>query len=65
MKLLVAGASGFVGRRLCPALDDAGHEVRAMTRRPDRYSGAGEPVFGNVAEPESLAAAAAACEAAY
>jgi uncharacterized protein YbjT (DUF2867 family) len=65
MKLLVAGASGFVGRRLCPALADAGHEVRAMTRRPDRYVGAGEPVFGDVAEPESLAAAAAACEAAY
>ena len=65
MKLLVAGASGFVGRRLCPALADAGHEVRAMTRRPDRYVGAGEPVFGDVAEPESLAAAAADCEAAY
>jgi len=65
MKLLVAGASGFVGRRLCPALADAGHEVRAMTRRPDRYSGAGEPVHGDVAEPESLAAAAAGCEAAY
>jgi uncharacterized protein YbjT (DUF2867 family) len=65
MKLLVAGASGFVGRRLCPALADAGHEVRAMTRRPDRYVGAGEPLFGDVAEPESLAAAAADCEAAY
>jgi uncharacterized protein YbjT (DUF2867 family) len=65
VKLLVAGASGFVGRRLCPALADAGHEVRAMTRRPDRYVGAGEPVFGDVAEPESLAAAAADCEAAY
>ena len=65
MKLLVAGASGFVGRRLCPALADAGHEVRAMTRRPDRYVGAGEPVFGDVAEPASLAAAAADCEAAY
>lgn len=65
MKLLVAGASGFVGRRLCPALTDAGHEVRAMTRHPDRYSGGGEPVYGDVAEPESLAAAAAGCEAAY
>ena len=65
MKLLVAGASGFVGRRLCPALEEAGHEVRAMTRHPDRYSGAGEPVSGDVAEPESLAAAAADCEAAY
>jgi len=65
MKLLVAGASGFVGRRLCPALTDAGHEVRAMTRRPERYSGGGEPVYGDVAEPESVAAAAAGCEAAY
>ena len=65
MKLLVAGASGFVGRRLCPALADAGYEVRAMTRRPDRYSGVGEPVYGDVADPESLMAAAAGCEAAY
>jgi len=65
MQLLVAGASGFVGRRLCPALADAGHEVRAMTRRPDRYSGVGEPVYGDVADPESLVAAAAGCEAAY
>jgi len=65
MKLSVAGASGFVGRRLCPVLADAGHEVRAMTRRPDRYCGAGEAVFGDVAEPTSLAAAAADCEAAY
>ncbi len=35
MRVLVAGASGFVGRRLCPALIDAGHDVRAMTRHPD------------------------------
>jgi uncharacterized protein YbjT (DUF2867 family) len=65
MKLLVAGASGFVGRRLCPALEDAGHQVRAMTRHPDRYSGPGEPVFGDVADPGSLGVALADCEAAY
>jgi uncharacterized protein YbjT (DUF2867 family) len=34
VKLLVAGASGFVGRRLCPVLTEAGHEVIAMTRNP-------------------------------
>jgi uncharacterized protein YbjT (DUF2867 family) len=65
VKLLVAGASGFVGRRLCPALLDAGHVVRAMTRRPDRYPGVGEAVYGEVAEPGSLAAAVSGCQAAY
>ena len=44
MDVLVAGASGFVGRRLCPALEEAGHVVRAMTRHPDDYQGVGEPV---------------------
>lgn len=48
MKVLVAGSSGFVGRRLCPALEDAGHAVRAMTRRPETYRGAGEAVHGDV-----------------
>lgn len=32
--VLVAGASGFVGRALLPALVAAGHRVRATTRRP-------------------------------
>jgi uncharacterized protein YbjT (DUF2867 family) len=35
-----------------------GNAVRAMTRRPDDYQGVGEPVRADVAEPESLAAAA-------
>ena len=41
--VLVAGASGFVGRRLCRPSTAAGHEVRAMTRHPDTYDGAGTP----------------------
>lgn len=65
MKVLVAGASGFVGRRLCPALEEAGHAVRAMTRHPQTYSGAGEPVCADVRDPDSLAAATNGCEAAY
>ncbi|HZB51962.1 MAG TPA: NAD(P)H-binding protein [Mycobacteriales bacterium] len=65
MKVLVAGASGFVGRRLVPALVEAGHEVRAMTRHPERYEGAGDPVKADVRDPESLAAAADGCDAAY
>ncbi|MFB4317394.1 NAD-dependent epimerase/dehydratase family protein [Actinomadura sp. 21ATH] len=36
MKILVAGATGVVGRRLVPMLVQAGHEVAGTTRRPER-----------------------------
>jgi uncharacterized protein YbjT (DUF2867 family) len=65
MRVLVAGASGFVGRRLTDALTQAGHEVVAMTRQPDSYHGAGVPVFGDVHDPSTLGPALADCEAAY
>lgn len=65
MRVLVAGASGFVGQRLCPALVDAGHDVRAMTRRPERYVGVGEPVRADVADAGSLVQAMSGCQAAY
>ena len=65
MRVLVAGASGFVGQRLCPALEAAGHEVRAMTRRPQAYRGAGSAVRGDVHDEGTLDAALADCEAAY
>jgi uncharacterized protein YbjT (DUF2867 family) len=65
MKILVAGASGFVGRRLSAALAGAGHGVAAMTRNPDRYAGAGTPVRGDVGDPATLGPAMGGCEAAY
>ena len=65
MDVLVAGASGFVGGRLAPALVEAGHDVRAMTRRPDRYDGAGTPVAGDVTDEESLRRALEGCAAAF
>lgn len=65
MDTLVAGASGFVGRRLCPALEDAGHTVRAMTRRPESYEGAGTPVGADTGDPGSMDQALAGCDVAY
>ncbi|HWM06559.1 MAG TPA: NAD(P)H-binding protein, partial [Actinophytocola sp.] len=65
MQVLVAGSSGFVGKRLCPALEEAGYAVRAMTRHPQTYRGAGEAVHGDVHDAESLRAALAGCDAAY
>jgi uncharacterized protein YbjT (DUF2867 family) len=52
--VLVTGATGFIGRRLVPALLDAGHEVRAMTRHPETYDGPGEPVGADVMDADSL-----------
>jgi uncharacterized protein YbjT (DUF2867 family) len=64
MRVLVAGASGFVGKRLCDALAEH-HDVRAMTRRPDSYRGAGTAVGADVADEDSLLHAGAGCDAAY
>ena len=55
--VLVTGASGFVGSHLVPVLVERGYRVRAMTRHPDTYEGAGEPVYGDVADVDSLRAA--------
>ncbi len=53
-RILVTGATGFIGRRLVPALVEAGHDVKAMTRHPETYDGPGRPVRGDVGERASL-----------
>ncbi|WP_299926595.1 NAD(P)H-binding protein [uncultured Nocardioides sp.] len=52
--VLVTGATGFIGRRLVPALIEDGHDVRAMTRHPESYDGPGEPVGADVSDRASL-----------
>lgn len=62
---LVTGASGFIGSHLAPALVEAGHDVKAMTRHPDDYTGAGKAVYGDVEDADSLAAALKGVDVAY
>ena len=57
LTVLVTGATGFIGRRLVPALLEEGHDVRAMTRHPDSYDGPGKPVHGDVHDAGTLAGA--------
>jgi uncharacterized protein YbjT (DUF2867 family) len=64
-RILVTGATGFIGHRLVAALDEQGHEVRAMTRRPESYDGPGDPVAGDVHDADSLVEPLADVEIAY
>ena len=65
MDILVTGASGFVGGRLAGALVAQGHDVRAMTRNPDRYHGAGRAVRADVGDADSLDHALRGADVAY
>ena len=64
-RILVTGATGFIGRRLVPALMEKGHDVRAMTRHPETYDGPGDAVRGDTGDGDSLYAALAGVSIAY
>jgi nucleoside-diphosphate-sugar epimerase len=64
MKVLVAGATGALGRQLVPRLVAAGHEVAGMTRSPRRRDVVGAlgatPVVADALDPDAVARAVAA-----
>ncbi|XP_072991225.1 uncharacterized protein [Typha latifolia] len=70
MKVLVTGATGFLGGRLCTALLSDGHEVRALVRRSSDLSNlpldsSPNPVeiaYGDVTDLSSLLLACDGCE---
>jgi uncharacterized protein YbjT (DUF2867 family) len=64
-RILVTGATGFIGRKLVPALVDLGHDVRAMTRHPETYDGPGEAVGADVHDQSSLVGPMEGVEIAY
>ncbi len=61
MQVVVTGGTGVLGRSAVPALIDAGHEVRVLSRRPENRpvieSLGARPVGGDIFDPGSLSAA--------
>ena len=55
LRIAVTGGTGFVGARLLLALAEAGHEVRALTRRPMADAGKLAWVRGSLEDSDALA----------
>ncbi|MDT3776643.1 SDR family oxidoreductase [Nitrospira sp. MA-1] len=69
MKILLTGATGYVGGRLLHRLEQHGRQVRCLARRPEflqsRVGPGTEVVAGDVLDPATLATAMCGVEVAY
>jgi dihydroflavonol-4-reductase len=71
MRVLITGATGFVGSHTVAAVVRAGHDVRLLVRRPGRVGAALAPfgirvvdiVTGDVLDAGSVQAAVEGCDA--
>jgi len=71
MRVLVTGATGFVGCHTAATLVNRGHEVRLLVRNPQRIERALEPLgvsglayeVGDVTDPNAVGRAVDGCEA--
>lgn len=68
-RVLLTGATGYVGGRLLSVLERAGHNIRCLSRRPQHLRHRIGPrtavVNGDVRDPESLRSACEGIETAY
>ncbi|GGS26791.1 NAD(P)-dependent oxidoreductase [Streptomyces aureoverticillatus] len=70
LRVLVTGASGYIGGRLVPELLGAGHRVRCLARSPEKlrdhpWAGRVEIVRGDVTDAGSVGAAMRDIDVAY
>src|SRR4029434_8936426 len=69
MKVLVTGATGFIGSKLVPRLVAAGHQIRTIGRAaalpPELSDLSVEHFSGDITDPQAVARAVAGCEVVY
>ncbi|WBU38346.1 SDR family oxidoreductase [Homoserinibacter sp. YIM 151385] len=70
MRILLTGATGYLGGRLAPRLVEAGHEVRVIVRDAERlrdvpWADQVEIVEGDLADPDAVRSAMAGREVLY
>jgi uncharacterized protein YbjT (DUF2867 family) len=68
-RIVLTGATGYIGGRLLTALEAAGYHVRCLARRPEALQHRAGPrveiVAGDLHDPASLVCALAGCDVAY